>query len=344
MTALDQQVTAGDEGGTQETLEGMIQINAPIQPGDSGGALVDANGKVIGMNTAAAGGGQFNARVGSNVGFAIPIDNAVGIVSQIRSGTETDKVHIGDRALLGVQVQDLNGQNSPATSGALVVGVQPNTGAADAGIQTNDVLTTLNGKPISNSASLRLGLVKFHPGDSVSVGWVDASGNSPHRRREARRRPAALINVDNGNGHRSIVASGGRFAFGEEGAAWLRLVDPLRPLVDHSVETQPQRPVRPTSKEGSPDTQHGVPDRAARCSVRAPRSEVNHERSDDVLGDRPKATRQSDGAASSDDVSCDSRPELRRRLDADRTRAPVPAVGNRTTQPGRHLRAVQRRP
>ncbi len=178
VTALDQQVTAGDEGGTQETLEGMIQINAPIQPGDSGGALVDASGKVIGMNTAAAGGGQFNARVGSNVGFAIAIDNAVGIVSQIRSGTETDKVHIGDRALLGVQVQDLNGQNSQATSGALVVGVQPNTGAADAGIQTNDVLTTLNGKPITDSASLRLGLVKFHPGDSVSVGWVDTSGNS----------------------------------------------------------------------------------------------------------------------------------------------------------------------
>ena len=61
----------------------MIQINAPIQPGDSGGALVDADGKIIGMNTAAAGGGSFNSQ-GSNIGFAIPIDNAVGIVSQIQ--------------------------------------------------------------------------------------------------------------------------------------------------------------------------------------------------------------------------------------------------------------------
>jgi S1-C subfamily serine protease len=176
VTALDQQVTAGDAGGSQETLEGMIQINAPIQPGDSGGALVDRNAKIIGMNTAAAGGGRFNAQNGSNIGFAIPIDNAVGIVSQIRSGTDTDKVHIGDRALLGVQVQNVDGQNAAVSSGALVVGVQDNTGASAAGMQTGDVIVSLDGKPIANQAALRLALVKFHPGESVSVGWVDSTG------------------------------------------------------------------------------------------------------------------------------------------------------------------------
>ncbi|MDQ1447561.1 MAG: hypothetical protein QOC79_532 [Actinomycetota bacterium] len=176
VTALDQQVTAGDAGGSQETLEGMIQINAPIQPGDSGGALVDRNAKIIGMNTAAAGGGRFNAQTGSNIGFAIPIDNAVGIVSQIRSGTDTDKVHIGDRALLGVQVQNVDGQNAAVSSGALVVGVQDNTGASAAGMQTGDVIVSLDGKPIANQAALRLALVKFHPGESVSVGWVDSTG------------------------------------------------------------------------------------------------------------------------------------------------------------------------
>jgi S1-C subfamily serine protease len=176
VTALDQQVTAGDSGGSQETLEGMIQINAPIQPGDSGGALVDRNARIIGMNTAAAGGGRFNAQLGSNIGFAIPIDNAVGIVSQIRSGTETDKVHIGERGLLGVQVQDVDGQNAPADSGALIVGVQDNTGASAAGMQTGDVLVSLDGKPIADSDALREGLVKYHPGESVSVGWVDSTG------------------------------------------------------------------------------------------------------------------------------------------------------------------------
>jgi S1-C subfamily serine protease len=176
ITALDQEVTAGDSGGNQETLLGMIQINAPIQPGDSGGALVDRNAKIIGMNTAAAGGGRFNSQAGSSVGFAIPIDDAVSIVNQIRTGIETDKIHIGDRALLGVQVEDLNGQAAPVTEGALVVGVQDNTGASDAGVQTGDVLVTLEGKSVADSAALRKTLGKFHPGDSVRVGWVDSTG------------------------------------------------------------------------------------------------------------------------------------------------------------------------
>jgi S1-C subfamily serine protease len=176
VTALDQQVTAGDSAGTQETLVGMIQINAPIQPGDSGGALVDRNARVIGMNTAAAGGGRFNPQVGSSIGFAIPIDNAVSIVSQIRTGTDTDKVHIGDRALIGVQVQDINGQSAPVSSGALIVGVQDNTGASAAGMKKGDVLVSVDGKPIADSAALRLILAKLHPGNSVSVGWVDSAG------------------------------------------------------------------------------------------------------------------------------------------------------------------------
>ena len=176
VTALDQQVTASDSAGTQETLVGMIQINAPIQPGDSGGALVDRNARVIGMDTAAAGGGRFNPQVGSSIGFAIPVDNAVSIVSQIRTGTDTDKVHIGDRALIGVQVEDINGQIAPVSSGALVVGVQDNTGASAAGMKKGDVLVSVDGKPIANSAALRLILVKLHPGNSVSVRWVDATG------------------------------------------------------------------------------------------------------------------------------------------------------------------------
>ncbi len=176
VTALNQQVTAGDENGSQETLHGMIQINAPIQPGDSGGALVDASGKIIGMNTAAAGsGGQFNNSQGSNVGFAIPIDNAVNIVSQIRTGNDTDKIHIGDRAMLGVSAQPVDG-SSAATSGALVVGVQDGTGAAAAGLKQNDVIVSVNGKAIADDGALRETLSHLHPGDTVDVGWVDSAG------------------------------------------------------------------------------------------------------------------------------------------------------------------------
>jgi S1-C subfamily serine protease len=178
VTALDQQVTASDGQGNQETLEGMIQIDAPIQPGDSGGALINRDGQIIGMNTAAAGsrGFSFDNPGGSNIGFAIPIDNAVHIVSQIRSGNETDTVFIGDRGLLGVQIQDINGQQSPVASGAYVEEVQPGSGAEQQGIQTGDVITQADGKPVTDSASLRQALSHFHAGDSVNVVWVDNAG------------------------------------------------------------------------------------------------------------------------------------------------------------------------
>jgi S1-C subfamily serine protease len=179
VTLLDQQVTASDGQGNQETLEGMIQIDAPIQPGDSGGALINSDGQIIGMNTAAAGsrGFSFDNPGGSNVGFAIPIDNAVQIVSQIRSGVETDTVFIGDRGLLGVEIQDASSQTAPVAAGAQVVGVQPGSGADNQGIQTGDVVTEVGGKQVTDSASLRAALSHYHAGDSVNVVWVDNSGN-----------------------------------------------------------------------------------------------------------------------------------------------------------------------
>jgi S1-C subfamily serine protease len=178
VTALDQEVTASDGQGTQETLEGMIEIDAPIQPGDSGGALINSDGQVIGMNTAAAGSGRFNFQSpgGSNVGFAIPIDNAVHIVSQIRSGNESGTVFIGDRGLLGVEIENINGNSAPVSSGALVDGVESGSGADQQGIQQGDVITEVDGKPVTDSTSLRSALYHFHAGDSVKVVWVDSSG------------------------------------------------------------------------------------------------------------------------------------------------------------------------
>jgi len=184
VTALDQQVTAGDPGGQSETLHNLIQIDASIKPGDSGGALVDKDGKVIGMNTAAAS-GRFSIQTGSNIAFAIPITNAVTVVKQIRTGTDTDRVHIGARALLGVEACDasaaacaIDGLDIPPgiDSGALVSGVQDSTGAHDAGLHVGDVIVSVNGKSVTDSASLRLALTDYHPGDQVKVSWVDSSG------------------------------------------------------------------------------------------------------------------------------------------------------------------------
>ncbi len=106
VTALHQDMTAGD-GLDQESLSDMIRVDASIQPGDSGGALLDDAGRVIGMNTAAdvGGGGQFGYSSGTT-GFAIPIDRALTIADEIVSGDSSNGAHIGKRALLGVVLSD----------------------------------------------------------------------------------------------------------------------------------------------------------------------------------------------------------------------------------------------
>ena len=87
VTALNQSITASDEGdGTSEQLSGLIETNADIQPGDSGGALVDTSGDVLGIDTAASAGFSFqsNDQSSGNQGYAIPIDTALSIARHDR--------------------------------------------------------------------------------------------------------------------------------------------------------------------------------------------------------------------------------------------------------------------
>ena len=101
---LGAQITASDDSGDNETLTGMIQVSAAIQPGDSGGPEVNSAGQVIGMTTAGQTSGNPNQAAGSTTGFAIPINKAMSIVSEIRSGSGPN-IHIGLAALLGVAVR-----------------------------------------------------------------------------------------------------------------------------------------------------------------------------------------------------------------------------------------------
>jgi len=175
VTALDQKVTAGDEGtGDSETLHGMIQMSAPIQPGDSGGPLVNADGKVVGMDTAAAQSDDFFGQSGSSTAFAIPINNAKQIVDQIQSGNATTSVHIGDRGVLGVDIGQ-SGLTSP-TAGAPVAQVEPGSPAESAGLARGDVITSVDGKSVSNASDLTKLMFPYHPNDRVGVVWVDQSG------------------------------------------------------------------------------------------------------------------------------------------------------------------------
>jgi S1-C subfamily serine protease len=172
VTALDRTITASDQaGGDPETVTGLIQADAEIQPGDSGGPLANASGTVIGMDTAAQTSGQFSQQ-GSTVAYAIPINKALSIVRQIQSGQSTALVHVGNtRALLGVGGQTGGG-------GVQVITVQSGSAAANAGITVGSTITALNGTPISTNAALRNAIVQHDPGSSVSVTWSDTSGHS----------------------------------------------------------------------------------------------------------------------------------------------------------------------
>ena len=172
VTALHQDITAGD-GLDQESLQDMIRVEASIQPGDSGGALLDDQGRVIGMNTAAdVGGSQFGFQQSGTTGFAIPIDRALTIADEILSGDSSNGAHIGKRALLGVVLTD-GGQGS----GATVDDVSDGSPAADAGIGSGDTITAVDGHSVRSANGLRTILDRYRPGDRVSVDWIDAGGD-----------------------------------------------------------------------------------------------------------------------------------------------------------------------
>jgi S1-C subfamily serine protease len=172
VTALDQPITATDQNGANaEQLTGLIQVAADIQPGDSGGPLADTTGRVIGVNTAASAGFRFQA--GGGTGFAIPINQAVTIARQIEAGRSSVTVHIGETAILGVQVLA-----RPGDSGVPVAAVVPGSPAQQAGLTGGDVITSLDGQAVGAPSTLTTVLDGHHPGDRVGLGWVDPSGGS----------------------------------------------------------------------------------------------------------------------------------------------------------------------
>ncbi len=176
VSALNQSITASDESsGSSEQLTGLIEVNADIQAGDSGGPLLTTSGQVIGMDTAASAGFQYQSSGGD--GFAIPIGTATTIADQIRSGRSSSTVHIGATAYLGIETTSSNRGTGSAT-GPVVLGVVQGSPAESAGLSRGDVITSISGTTVDTATALTTKLDGYHPGDSVQVAYTDLSGQS----------------------------------------------------------------------------------------------------------------------------------------------------------------------
>ena len=178
--ALGRSITASDESGSRaQRLSNLIQIDADIVPGDSGGPLANADGEVIGINAAAASTNEVST---NDEGYAIPINDAMEIVEQIKAGKASDIVRIGARGVLGVQVtnvaDDPFGAAAGAPTGALVGGVAEGSGAAKAGVTQGSTITSVDGTEVTSAEALTTALAAAKPGDRVKLTWTDPTGAS----------------------------------------------------------------------------------------------------------------------------------------------------------------------
>ncbi|HSZ39630.1 MAG TPA: trypsin-like peptidase domain-containing protein [Trebonia sp.] len=243
VVALNQSITASDESsGLSENLTGLIESNADIQAGDSGGSLVNQYGEVIGMDTAASSGYQLNPNSGGGgssfggngfggfgdngsgsgqsgngfgsggfgdngsgssgfgssgfgdngssgsgssssgsssegsavQGYSIPINTALSIAQEIEGGHASSTVHIGETAFLGIEISSTGTQSG----GVQIAGAASGTPAETAGLTAGDVITSVNGTSVDSYGAIQQILEGNHPGDKVSVGWTDTSGQS----------------------------------------------------------------------------------------------------------------------------------------------------------------------
>ncbi|MDY7100038.1 MAG: trypsin-like peptidase domain-containing protein [Actinomycetota bacterium] len=162
VSALDRSIT--EPNG--ETIDDLIQTDTAINPGNSGGPLLNADGEVIGINTAIAGNAQ-------NIGFAIAIDPVEDLIDQLRAG------EVPAQPFLGVATQTV----TPAfaerfdlgtDTGAAVAQVTPGSGAADAGLEVGDVIVGVDGDEITSSDDLGAAIDGHAPGDEITLDVIRA--------------------------------------------------------------------------------------------------------------------------------------------------------------------------
>lgn len=161
VSALDRSVETANG-----TMTGLLQTDASISSGNSGGPLVDSRGRVIGINTAVATSGMGQAV--ENIGFAIDVDRAVEVVAELRDGDIATTTSAVGRAYLGVTVAD----PTDGSRGALITAVEAGSPAARAGLEPGDLVVAVDGRSVDGAASLVDAIRRAEPDSEVEVSVV----------------------------------------------------------------------------------------------------------------------------------------------------------------------------
>lgn len=173
VTATDQSITTEAEATSSgEKLDNLIETDADVVPGYSGGALVNEDGQVVGMTTAASSGTTSD----TVDGYAIPISEALEIAQKIEDGDSSDTIQIGRGAALGISVLSSDSGQVGGGYGVTVNGLVDGGAAKDSGISAGDTIIELDGQAVKSYSALKEILAQHQPGDKVSLTWLDSSG------------------------------------------------------------------------------------------------------------------------------------------------------------------------
>lgn len=170
-------------------IESFIQTDAAVNPGNSGGALVNTRGELVGINTAIA------SQTGSYTGysFAVPTSIVSKVVADLK------EYSVVQRAVLGVSIANITNElakekNLNTLKGAYIAGVQENSSAADAKLKEGDIITAINNTKVNSVAELQEQISRYRPGDKVKVDYIRNNKNE-----------SCVVNLKNRSGNTNIV-------------------------------------------------------------------------------------------------------------------------------------------
>lgn len=169
VSGFGRSVVAGDETGS-ETLTNLLQTDAAINQGNSGGPLVNANGEVIGINTAIAGGGA------ENIGFAIPINDIKGLIKSVLEKGKLERPYLGVR-YVALDADAAEAYDLEQTTGAYIVprgnrrqeSILPDSPAAKAGLKEGDIIKSIDGQDVNDKNSLTSLISQHAVGEEIDL-------------------------------------------------------------------------------------------------------------------------------------------------------------------------------